>query len=147
MRAQARKVQAWQQNVSGKETEGTNIAGQNTAGQNAVGKKTQQKKADRSKKSTTLVLVVLSIAVILNLPYFVYSILLVHGVPFNLSRLILVIIAQECYRANAGVNIFIYAVFTSDFRRAYMKMFCCKRHDVDANKLSAGDETNVTDDA
>jgi small-conductance mechanosensitive channel len=109
-RAQAQKVQAWQQNKSVRSTAGPNG---------------NESRSDRNKKSTKLVLIILSVAMVLNTPYLMYSILLLYGVAYGTPMITLVLVAQQCYLANSGINIFIYALFVSDFRKAYKAMFCC----------------------
>ena len=138
-RAQALKVQAWQQKQPAPNSDSTG--------------RTRSQKTDRSKKSTRLVLIILLMAMILNAPYFVYSLLIVIGTPIvTVPMATLVLFAQQCYLTNSGINIFIYALFTSDFRKAYQQMFCAKcrqkrNHVEDVTSRVDTNVTNVTDQA
>ena len=137
-RAQAMKVQAWKQNPSASST--TNQS------ETRAAKTKTDKKSDRSKKSTRLVLIILSIAMILNTPFWIYSILILTGSGYgSMALTTLNLMSQQCYLANSGVNIFIYALFTSDFRRAYERMFCFCRKDRNlVEDISMRDDTNET---
>ena len=120
-RAQSMKIQAWRL----QQQPAPNIHGQNI---------TSTSQSDSRKRSTRLVIIILSTAVILNLPYLIYSILVVNGTPVTTMHMsTLLMMAVQCTLTNAGINIFIYALFASNFRKAYKRMLCSgcqKRNEV-----------------
>ena len=87
----------------------------------AFAEPTETKKAA---KGTRVVLIIMSTTILLNFPYVLQAILKLAGIPPYLFVFILEYIAQECLFANSAINILIYAVFTTDFRKAYKAMFC-----------------------
>ena len=137
-RAQANRVQVLRQQP---------VQKQGDAGGVRRPQNNNQGPADRSKKSTRLVLVILFIAMILNTPFFIFTILLVAGYPQNLAMGVLVYISLQCYLANSAINIVIYAVFTSDFRKAYKNLLCCLCQKADVTVQFPQEGSTINDNA
>ena len=76
-------------------------------------------------KGTRLIMIILSTAVFLNFPYFLQALLRMNGVEENIYLSTLEYVAQQCLLSNSCINFFIYAAFTSEFRKAYKTLLCC----------------------
>ena len=82
-------------------------------------------------KGTRMVLILAITEKLLTLPNVVVQCVRLAGLPLNPAMSIVEIFATECILANSAVNIIIYAVFASDFRKTYKDMLCrCKRQNI-----------------
>ena len=78
------------------------------------------------------VLIILCSFACLYLPNLVVCFMETFGKTDNHVMPVISIISMGCLLANSGVNVFIYALFTHDFKVIFRELFRCKRNEINA---------------
>ena len=78
------------------------------------------------------VLIILCSFACLYLPNILLGVMKIFGQSDSPAMPIITIIAMGCMLANSGVNVFIYALFTHDFKVIFHELFHCRRNEVKA---------------
>jgi hypothetical protein len=84
--------------------------------------------AKKSDTNKTLLIVLFSY-MCLYFPYTCVAVISLFGEMENIFVSVLVVIAMGCNFANSGINVFIYALFTRDFRSVLYQLFRIKKND------------------
>ena len=83
-----------------------------------------------------MILVILFSFLILNCPITIWALLATFGNYANVFMNSVELFAMQFLLANSSINIFIYAIFTTDFRKTYLQMLHCNC------KVQLGNESN-----
>ena len=85
--------------------------------------------------ANTTVLVILCSYAGLYLPNTFVSVMSMFGQSDNQAMYVVTIIAMGCILANSGVNVFIYALFTNDFKIIFREIFTCRRNKINTTLM------------